>query len=487
MKTQTEIPLILSALRAFALSAVCAVALIALAPAAFAETKTERLLGEPLNEFAVDENGWTHLHWAAVADDEESVRRLLEMGAPVDFKNNGDGSDFSDEAALRQAVFWEAQHLSEWRRQGGLRISDRPRRGEFRDARKRILASPRFTEIRDANKRRKAGYTPIMLAYSHNIISLLIAGGANVNREIPVWTRATEGERSKIAPWGDTLLRRAVRRPFRTVETAELLLENGADVNAKGGEFDRTPLHVAVAPSNFWVNNKMVKLLLENGADVNAKDGKGNTPLNGLGIKTGVETAALLLENGADVNTKNEWGGTPLHDAAFHGVTELAALLLENGADVNAKDEEGDTPLHSVRGAVMDWTGNLTNQERDDEREGNGLEMAALLLENGADVNAKGKGGVTPLHRVVFSGLVAVADLLLENGADVNAKESNSLWNLFWEGGNVSDIIRAYFKERGIAPPRSPFLTPLDYAKSPKMRALLREHGALHYHELPRE
>ena len=259
MKTQPKIPLILSALRAFALSAVCAVALIALVPAAFAETKTERLLGEPLNEFAVDENGWTHLHWAALANDEESVRRLLEMGAPVDFKNNGDGSDFSDEANLRIAV------ALGW----------------------------------GNTKWKKEGATPLMLAISHDVISILIAGGAYVNAKFNS---------------GSTPLHSAAER--NATETAALLLENGADVHAKS-------------------------------------NGGGWTPLHRAAIKNATETAALLLENGAEVHAKDNRGWTPLHWAALDNATETAALLLENGAYVNAKKEDGKTPLDLAESPEM--------------------------------------------------------------------------------------------------------------------------------------
>ena len=292
MKPQTKIQTILSALRAFALSAVFAAALIALAPAAFAETKTERLLGEPLNEFAVDENGWTHLHWAAVANDEESVRRLLEMGAPVDFKNNGDGSDFSDEANLRLAV---------------------------------VLGEKQVNENRD-------GMTPLLVALYHGtssipLVSILIDGGANVNAR----------HRRGHSP-----LHLAAHN--NAPEVAALLLENGANVNARN-RGQQTPLYFAARMGAL----ETAALLLENGANVNAGSGSGRKPLHVAAGGNWTEVAALLLKNGADVNAKGEDDLTPLHFAAANNATETAVLLLENGAEVNAESglelEWKSTPL----------------------------------------------------------------------------------------------------------------------------------------------
>jgi ankyrin repeat protein len=64
--------------------------------------------------------------------------------------------------------------------------------------------------------------------------------------------------------------------------------------------------------------------------------------------------------------------------AALSGRREIAELLIAKGADVNAKGDDGSTPLHSAA-----WY---------DRKE-----VAELLIANGADVNAKDDGGDTPL------------------------------------------------------------------------------------------
>ena len=64
-------------------------------------------------------------------------------------------------------------------------------------------------------------------------------------------------------------------------------------------------------------------------------------------VKTG-DTARVveLIDRGADLNTKDYYTGyTPLIQAAWRGHTDIATLLIEGGADVNAKGSDGHTPL----------------------------------------------------------------------------------------------------------------------------------------------
>ena len=74
------------------------------------------------------------------------------------------------------------------------------------------------------------------------------------------------------------------------------------------------------------------ELLIEKGADVNAKAGFGSTPLHDAAFSDLKEVTELLIANGADVNAKAEEGWTPLHDAARGGHKEIADLLRKHGA-----------------------------------------------------------------------------------------------------------------------------------------------------------
>ena len=139
---------------------------------------------------------------------------------------------------------------------------------------------------------------------------------------------------------GETPLYVASRLGY--TEITQLLIDNGADVNAKSHFLDKVPLHVASAHGHI----EIVPILLKNGADVNARDIGGKTALHLASRQGQTKIAQLLIDNGADVNAKSHFlDETPLHVASAHGHIEMVQLLIDNRADVNAKDSAGWTVL----------------------------------------------------------------------------------------------------------------------------------------------
>ena len=92
-----------------------------------------------------------------------------------------------------------------------------------------------------------------------------------------------------------------------------------------------------------------------------------------------------------------------IHDAAYKGNIEVVKQHLAAGTDVNAKDKGGRTPLHFATGS--------------DHKK-----IVELLIDAGADVNAKNNVRRTPLHVAAVFGEKEIVELLIAKGADVNAK-----------------------------------------------------------------
>lgn len=120
-----------------------------------------------------------------------------------------------------------------------------------------------------------------------------------------------------------------------------------------------------------------------------------------LGLKENV--VELLRRDPSAIGAYSHDGWTALHLAAFFGHRDLAALLLERGADVNARSRsetfaQANTPLHAA----------AANRH---------LEVAQLLVARGADVNARDGSGFTPLALAANGRSDLLMLLLLENGA----------------------------------------------------------------------
>ena len=107
------------------------------------------------------------------------------------------------------------------------------------------------------------------------------------------------------------------------------------------------------------------------------------------------------ISKGAGVNAKGGVvGGAPLHYAVHHADISVIAALLDHGADLEDKDDSGYTALHTIvwqpgYAGIYD-----SDAHRHSSRD---LEVAALLLERGADANAQNDhSGRSPTYSLVI-------------------------------------------------------------------------------------
>ena len=188
---------------------------------------------------------------------------------------------------------------------------------------------------------------------------------------------------------------------YKKLDVVKLLIKSGADIEAKD-EKQMTPLHYAAIVGN----TRITKFLLESGAELNALSHNGSTALHCAASWDKVGVVKLLIKH-MDINTPNS-AYTPLHQAVSYGFLRTIECLIQNGADVNAKGgPDFTTPLN---GSIYAET--------------NVFQMVKILVRNGANVNASTRTNLqTALHACAWKGYEDISEFLITNGAKVNATD----------------------------------------------------------------
>ena len=267
------------------------------------------------------------LHEAVFFGDIERVKKLIKKGTDVNDTSGERGISVSSVASFSFT--------------GSKQIKNLTTINERRARLKNTLLTDWLKNINDNNQSQKANKGTTALHWIRNdnveIAKLLIENEADVNAKTKEYFKTKFGKTTSShtisIPDQSTPLDLAILNEH--IKTAKLLIDNGADINAKDN-YGNTPLH----KTN---NIEIAKTLIHNGADVNARNTYGNTPLYKI---EDIETIKLLVDNGADVNTKNKQGNTPLH---YAGNRKTAKVLVDNGADVNAINNKGQTVCDTVR------------------------------------------------------------------------------------------------------------------------------------------
>lgn len=151
----------------------------------------------------------------------------------------------------------------------------------------------------------------------------------------------------------------------------------------------------------YYGRNEIRELLLQKGYLPNHFESSASGNLNRI--------KELLEDNDQLLNTFSEDGFTALGLASFFGHTDVVKYLISRGADVNIRS--GNTfrvmPLHSA----------VANRN---------YEIAKILLEHGAEVNARQQQDVTPLHQAADHGDMEMVKLLLQYNADRSLRTKSS-------------------------------------------------------------
>ena len=149
-------------------------------------------------------------------------------------------------------------------------------------------------------------------------------------------------------------------------------------------ESRQTPLHVAVENDRVDV----AELLILNGANVNAVTLPNvDTPLH---LAKSIELAKFLIESGALLTSQNAWFQTPLHCACKSGNAALVKCLVSSCGELDAKDQQGRTPLHYCSA-------------------GNRNVIAKFLIESGCNISELDAEGISALALAELMGFQDVA------------------------------------------------------------------------------
>jgi ankyrin repeat protein len=218
---------------------------------------------------------------------------------------------------------------------------------------------------------------------------------------------------------------------YTNVPTLTRLLKMGADPD-KRNDANATALMWAAA------DLEKTRLLLDHGADVNARSDDMRTPLMIAARRPGgAPIVKLLLDHGAKTNPnyRPENESSPLIEGLTSGDPEVVAMLLDHGADAKMVGETGLTMAITAHcpGCVDRILKQVTDKSvltasLDDTAVYADLHDVRTLLDHGADANGYDPLGRTPLMYAAISDTlpVDVVQLLIDRGADVNAIDKHS-------------------------------------------------------------
>jgi len=406
------------------------------------------LLKQHLDVNAADVDGTTALIYAAHQNDLDLVKALLAAGASAKAANR-----------YRVTALAEACNVANGEMIGLLLKAGADPNATIGEGETPLMTASRTGTVSGvkallaagADAKAKESYrgeTALMWAVAENhadVVKLLLAAGAEVNARSTYYDFkfrkvASGGTQAIYFRGGLTPLLFAARQG--AVESAQLLIDSGADVNMAEPEFNFTPLLEAIYNDHY----DLAALLVDKKADADGAlylavemrnlDYFGNRPrkpttdkLDELGF------VKFMLDHGADPNAVLKTklpgrmaqgaiavpkGATPFYRAARSADLAVMRLLLEKGADPNRPSDDHTTPLLAAA------TGQGARFAGGEERpEPEFVEALRLCVDKGADVNTANDRGDTPMHAAAERGADLIVQFLADHGAKLDVKNKS--------------------------------------------------------------
>ena len=306
------------------------------------------------------------------------------------------------------------------------------------------------------------------------VFAAACAGGPGANSTGANTSPADTPTRPTCDDWGS-------RNIFRSASPEEVreCLQAGADPNGPPGLHPLPPLFIAAGVTP---HPTVISLLVAAGADVDARKWGGLTPLHeATGRDTHAAVVTALVEAGVNPNAQDRDGIAPLHLAARNGNLDIVTALVEAGADPDVRGPSGNTPMHMAWSGLspgpadshiavireLMWLGADRFAQNDLGQIADPTHCVhwqaavfhrvaapadfARCLEEGADVHVRYEHDNTVLHHAASLD-AAVTTLLLEAGAQVNARNNTGRTPLHWAAANRNSATVAALLEAGADP-----------------------------------
>ena len=371
----------------------------------------KNILKKDFEEITIDQSKQEELEEAMTEGKAETVKKLLEAGAPIDVYDWDEKGDIITPLTFaanidRLDIFCLVllRAIREGVDDGDMYVNTAMQRACTKNsvliAKILMKRDVNFEEIYDEyegeppNKETKHTYNDPDASYLHfcaffgsrEVLKLLLEKHTDI-----VKIDQKDGE-------GNTALHLASRNGYSTC--VSLLIQKGAKVD-EINKAKRTPLFVAIqnAPEELIYN------LIRAGADVNAEDRRGLTPLFIASIEGRDTLIPILVNNGANVDARNRFYQTPLMLACKAGNAAAVRELLLSGASLDAKDKNRSDAFTIAR-----------NKKQDDA-------LSVIVRAHAGAENFKNLGWHKVLTKELYKSILTMLDCLIEPELDKNRGE----------------------------------------------------------------